>query len=93
MKARALKVMLHLFIGATVRGQPHPISFNFHLCEKLFTLFIVFTGFFGKEPDAVDLHIGVCFFEASGSRLEKQVKTVFLRLDSENNRQSWALRV
>ncbi len=23
------------------------------------------------------VHIGVCFFEASGSRLEKRVKTVF----------------
>ena len=31
-------------------------------------------------------HIGVCFFEASGSRLEKRVKTVFLGLDSEHNR-------
>jgi len=33
-------------------------------------------------------HIGVCFFEAIGTRLEKRVKTGFFGLDSEHHRQS-----
>ena len=33
-----------------------------------------------RERRGQILHIGVCFFEASGSRLENRVKTGFLRL-------------